>query len=296
MRNAAKTTLLCLSLAILVPLMGACGQQDHPRANAVSRGRGLLAADTGNVKVIDGTTWIPVKQVAQALDLRIMETANAARLGFTDIMFEVYEGHKHAVSFGSPISLPEAPIRENGRLYMTTEAVSALLHTKANINPTSGALELGSIRLQDQAGPSYNDSKGFTAFGVAENREAMVSYAKQYLGVPYEFGAAPYEQSKTFDCSSFTRHVFKRFGQDLPRLARDQAKEGSEVSRSNLQVGDLIFFTVPGRFQADSIPGHVGIYIGGGNFIHTWGDPGVQISSLDSGYWSDVIISMRRIR
>ncbi|MNV34400.1 Gamma-DL-glutamyl hydrolase precursor [compost metagenome] len=124
---------------------------------------------------------------------------------------------------------------------------------------------------------------------------SLVSYAKQFLGVPYEFGAAPYEESKTFDCSSFTRHVFKKFGKDLPRLAKDQDNLGTKVTRQQLQPGDLIFFTVPGRFEKDTIPGHVGIYIGDGKFIHTWGNPGVQISELDSGYWNGVILGMRRI-
>src|SRR5690606_20476667 len=116
-----------------------------------------------------------------------------------------------------------------------------------------------------------------------------------FLGVPYEFGAEHYSSSKTFDCSSFIRYVYERFDVDLPRLARDQARKGSTVSRSNLQAGDLIFFTVPGRFSSDKIPGHVGMYIGDGKFIHTWGDPGVQISPLDSGYWNEQILFMRRI-
>lgn len=50
------------------------------------------------------------------------------------------------------------------------------------------------------------------------------------------------------------------------------------MTRDQLQVGDLIFFTVPGRFKSDNVAGHVGIYIGDGKFIHTWGAPGVQIS------------------
>lgn len=93
----------------------------------------------------------------------------------------------------------------------------------------------------------------------------------------------------------FYKACIQKFGVSLPRLAKDQDNLGTRVSRSELDVGDLIFFTVPGRFESDAIPGHVGIYIGDGKFIHTWGEPGVQISELDSGYWSNVILHMQRV-
>ncbi|MDU4695252.1 MULTISPECIES: C40 family peptidase [Paenibacillus] len=285
--------LVCMTLPIL--LTTACGQQDRLRSNSVP------PADNSPVKteaVTDagGTTWVPLTQVAHSLGLRVQETEDRANLGFSDVMFTVQPSQRHAVSFGRPISLPQAPVRENGQVYMTMDSVSALIQSKARLDSRTGALAFDRITPAGSNVPPQTGTSRYGILGVAENRDEMVAYAKQYLGVPYEFGAPPYEQSKTFDCSSYTRHVFKKFGQDLPRLARDQAKEGVSVSRSELQVGDLIFFTVPGRFKSDNIAGHVGIYIGDGKFIHTWGSPGVQISPLDSGYWSDVIISMRRVR
>ncbi|MBY9082267.1 C40 family peptidase [Paenibacillus sp. HN-1] len=155
----------------------------------------------------------------------------------------------------------------------------------------------GSGMVQDSHGVRLKSESDLLRIQNLSSADAvkLVSYAKQFLGVPYEFGAAPYEESKTFDCSSFTRHVFKKFGKDLPRLAKDQDKIGQKVTRQQLETGDLIFFTVPGRFEKDTIPGHVGIYIGDGKFIHTWGNPGVQISELDSGYWNGVILDMRRV-
>ncbi|MNC66674.1 Murein DD-endopeptidase MepS/Murein LD-carboxypeptidase precursor [compost metagenome] len=70
---------------------------------------------------------------------------------------------------------------------------------------------------------------------------------------------------------------------------------GHRVSRDELKAGDLIFFTVPGRFESDAVPGHVGIYIGDGKMIHTWGEPGVQISEIDTGYWHNVMLHMQRV-
>ncbi|WP_068786116.1 C40 family peptidase [Paenibacillus phocaensis] len=295
MRKSLKFGVFLVCLALPLTLATSCGQHDRLRSNSVPPA-GNSPVRTEAVTDAGGTSWVPLKQVAQSLGLRLQDNQDSASLGFTDVMFTVQPSQRHAVSFGQPVSLPQAPVRENGQLYMTMDAVSALLQTQARIDSRTGELTFDRITPAGNEVPPQTGTSRYGILGVAEHQDEMVAYAKQFLGVPYEFGAAPYEQSKTFDCSSFTRHVFKKFGQDLPRLARDQAKEGVPVTRSQLQVGDLIFFTVPGRFQADNIAGHVGIYIGDGKFIHTWGDPGVQISPLDSGYWSDVIISMRRVR
>ncbi|MGP0583596.1 C40 family peptidase [Paenibacillus timonensis] len=295
MRYTLKFGLSLACMALSLMLVTSCSQPDRLRSNSVPPSGGSPVR-TEAVTDAGGTNWVPLTQVAQSLGLRLQETGDTANLGFSDVMFTVQPSQRHAISFGQPISLPQAPVRENGQLYMTMDAVSALLQTKARIDPHTGVLTFDRISPAGGRIPPQTGTSRYGILGVADHRDEMVSYAKQYLGVPYEFGAAPYEQSKTFDCSSFTRHVFKKFGQDLPRLARDQAQEGVTVTRNELQVGDLIFFTVPGRFKSDNIAGHVGIYIGDGKFIHTWGEPGVQISPLDSGYWSDVIISMRRIR
>ncbi|GIP46738.1 MULTISPECIES: C40 family peptidase [Paenibacillus] len=295
MRYTLKFGLFLACMALSLMLVTSCGQPDRLRSNSVPPSDGSPVR-TEAVTDAGGTSWVPLTQVAQSLGLRLQETGDTANLGFSDVMFTVQPSQRHAISFGQPISLPQAPVRENGQLYMTMDAVSALLQTKAQIDTRTGALTFDRISPAGGRIPPQTGTSRYGILGVADHRDEMVAYAKQYLGVPYEFGASPYEQSKTFDCSSFTRHVFKKFGQDLPRLARDQAQEGISVTRDHLQVGDLIFFTVPGRFKSDNVAGHVGIYIGDGKFIHTWGAPGVQISPLDSGYWSDVIISMRRIR
>lgn len=243
------------------------------------------------------TAWIPLKQVVEGLGLRQKETKDSIKIGFSDVMFQVQPGQNSAISNGRPITLSQAPIVQNGQVYLTAKSLSELLQTQVRVDSWTNSLQILPIdnysSVEDT--PQQTGQK-FDILGIAENRNELVAYAKKFMGVPYEFGAAPYEQSKTFDCSTFTQHVFKRFGSSLPRLAREQAKEGTPVNRSDLVPGDLIFFTVKGRFESDKIPGHVGIYIGDGNFIHTWGDPGVQISPLDTGYWKDVTLFMRRIK
>jgi len=105
----------------------------------------------------------------------------------------------------------------------------------------------------------------------------------QFLGVPYVYGgAAP----SGFDCSGFTMYVFAQVGVSLPHGSTEQFSYGVPVSRSQLQPGDLVFFHGLG---------HVGIYIGGNQMIHSphTGDV-VKISSL-TGWYTDTYEGARRI-
>ncbi len=122
--------------------------------------------------------------------------------------------------------------------------------------------------------------------------DSIISYGKRFLGTPYLFGAKPYAVSHKFDCSSFTKYVFAHYGISLPRVSRDQAKRGHYVSKSNLRKGDLVFFYVgnnKGRI------GHVGIYAGNGQMLHTYGEGGVKFTSIYRDYWKDRYITARRV-
>lgn len=295
-----KMTRLLLS-GVLLLACTACGSPSNgPSAKSAPQAEKhpILRSEQGGAPT--ETDWIPLSKAAESLGLRLEETDSAALLGFTDVMFQVEPSQRSAVSFGKQISLSQPPIRQNGKIHMTSEALGDLLQTNVRYNRATGKLRIDSLANnglgRDQNKIKQPSYKRMNILSIPANRSELVSYARQYLGVRYVFGAAPYEQSRAFDCSSFTQHVFKKYGISLPRLARDQAERGYPVSRADLQVGDLIFFSVPGRFETDRIPGHVGIYIGDGKIIHTWGEPGVQISDVDSGYWNDKILSMRRVQ
>jgi len=111
----------------------------------------------------------------------------------------------------------------------------------------------------------------------------VVGIAMQYLGTPYVYGGA---SPSGFDCSGFVMYVFNQIGVSLPHNAAAQYGYGMPVSRDQLQPGDLVFFNGLG---------HVGIYIGGGQFIHSphTGDV-VKISSL-SGWYSSTWVGARRL-
>ncbi|MDF2924848.1 MAG: gamma-glutamyl hydrolase [Paenibacillaceae bacterium] len=122
-------------------------------------------------------------------------------------------------------------------------------------------------------------------------RANLILDARKYLGTPYVFGAK-YGQTKTFDCSSFVKTVFAQNNIELPRVSRNQALEGKYVTRQNLQVGDLVFFTTK---DSGGKIGHVGIYTGDGMMIHTYGEGGVKYSTIESGWWDDHYVTARRL-
>lgn len=125
----------------------------------------------------------------------------------------------------------------------------------------------------------------------------LISQAKRYIGVKYEFGAAPYPQSGKFDCSTFTQYVFGKAGIRLNRTARGQASQGEAISRKNLRQGDLLFFYVPGRFKSNKMIGHVGIYMGNQQMIHASPKPkdGVQITNINKAYWKKTFLLAKRM-
>jgi cell wall-associated NlpC family hydrolase len=111
----------------------------------------------------------------------------------------------------------------------------------------------------------------------------VVGIAMQYLGVPYVWGGS---SPRGFDCSGLVVYAFAQIGISLPHSTYALWNVGSPVSRDQLQPGDLVFF---------SGLGHMGIYIGGGQFIHAphTGDV-VKISSM-SGYYSSNYVGARRV-
>ena len=119
--------------------------------------------------------------------------------------------------------------------------------------------------------------------------EQVVALAKQYLGTPYVLGG---NGPSSFDCSGFTKYIYAQFGYTLNRTATDQLQNGVSVSRSELQPGDLVFF----KYNTSKPVSHVGIYIGGGEFIHASTNRYVvQIDQMNSGHYDNVYVYARRI-
>ena len=121
--------------------------------------------------------------------------------------------------------------------------------------------------------------------------EEIVEFAKQYLGCPYVYGGSGPD---SFDCSGFTMYVFNHFGINFGHTAQGQARLGEYVAKEDLQPGDLVFFL---DYETMDEIGHVGIYVGDGNFIHASSGTGycVKISTLLSGSYDVRYDSARRV-
>lgn len=115
----------------------------------------------------------------------------------------------------------------------------------------------------------------------------IVATAKNYIGVPYVFGG---NTPKGFDCSGFLEYVFKQNGFVIPRLADEQYMLGKAAKVSQLDAGDLVFFTT-----YTSGASHCGFYVGDRRFLHASSSRGIRIDSLDSDYWGSRFLGARKI-
>lgn len=142
----------------------------------------------------------------------------------------------------------------------------------------------GYVRADGCQTVQYSDYAGTSA--VKSAREDLVDYAKSFLGTRYVWGGA---SPSGFDCSGFTMYVYAHFGYRMSHGASDQLYAFTRVSTAERLAGDLVFFSYGGGDIS-----HVGIYLGGGAFIHATSNGGVKISYFD-GYYSSTYVGAVRI-
>ena len=125
-------------------------------------------------------------------------------------------------------------------------------------------------------------------YALPDKGQLIVDTAMKYLGVPYVWGGTT---AKGFGCSGLVYYVYKECGYKINRTAAAIYENGTHVDKGNLQVGDPICFSS----SSQSI-GHVGIYIGNGQFIHSSSGSGsVIISDLSDNYYASRYVGARHI-
>ena len=125
--------------------------------------------------------------------------------------------------------------------------------------------------------------------GANTDGYALSSPALSLRGAPYRNGGG--DPANGFDCSGFVRYVYQQHGVPMPRAVREQFQVGKSVKRDRLEPGDLVFFSTvaPGA-------SHVGIMIGGDQFIHAPSERGVvRVESLGAQYWASRYIGAKRV-
>lgn len=166
------------------------------------------------------------------------------------------------------------------KVEVTSRSSTSLDEANRSVQVTTQSTATESTPVQEQASAP-----------VASNPSGsdIVAYAKTFLGYRYVYGT---NGPNTFDCSGFVQYVYKHFGYSLSRSSSTQANDGVAVSKSNLQPGDVLIF----RDTSNSRIGHVGLYIGDGQFIHASNSrTGVIISSLSSSAYQTRYVCARRI-
>nr|WP_279593610.1 C40 family peptidase [Lactobacillus kefiranofaciens] len=125
--------------------------------------------------------------------------------------------------------------------------------------------------------PNVNQTQTVQAASTKEKRNAVVKLANKQVGKRYVYGATgPF----SFDCSGLAQYVYKRAAKKtLPRTTFGQVTKGKRVSMNHLKKGDLLFW------GSAASPYHVGIYVGGGKYVHAaTPSQGVRKQAL-SGYF-----------
>ena len=115
----------------------------------------------------------------------------------------------------------------------------------------------------------------------------MYEIIQTYLGTPYRWGGT---SRYGIDCSGLTQNVFRQCGLYIPRTSRQQYYNGIQISRSEMKIGDLVFF----RDNYFGRPSHVGIYLGNNQFCHASCSRGVTISNLNKHYYRVRFIGAKR--
>jgi cell wall-associated NlpC family hydrolase len=123
----------------------------------------------------------------------------------------------------------------------------------------------------------------------AEPGYALAGTALSYRGVHYRNGGSDPEGG--FDCSGLVWYVFARHGIPVPRTVQSLYRTGIGVDGSEIRPGDLVFFNTTGVS-----PSHVGISIGGDQFVHAPSESGaVRVEHLGASYWAERFVGIRRL-
>jgi murein DD-endopeptidase len=120
--------------------------------------------------------------------------------------------------------------------------------------------------------------------------DRAAALAAQQVGKPYRYGGAT--PSSGFDCSGLVQFSYRQAGVAVPRSTAEQRRASTQVRAAELKRGDLVFFDQEGKKNS-----HVGIYLGGGEFVHApSSSKHVRRDRLDSPYWKKHLSETRRLR
>lgn len=245
-------------------------------STALQAGDGLrLAQESGLLE--SGDSLSLTELAAQAL---IRETEELQKQNF----LAEYDGAM--IDCESAVTLrAEADAESDSLRTIWTGKVAHLLDVEGDWYKVSYGTDTGYVPAKYCQPVQYADYEG--TYATSTLAEDIIAHSYSYLGTPYRYGGTSYSG---IDCSGFTMKVFAQFGIYLPHGASDQYALSTPVTTEERAPGDLVFFNTSGYGI-----GHVGIYLGGGQFIHASTSRGVIISSLYESYYARTYLFAGRI-
>lgn len=194
------------------------------------------------------------------------------------------------IAFNTKIQVKGTGTSKDGLVYRVNDRGGA-------IKIVNGVYKIDLLMANKKEALSFGRRKGKAIIGVevtnngggstSGGRQDIIEKAKSKLGTKYVWGATG---PNTFDCSGLSSWCHKQVGINIPRTSLDQSRSGKAVSKDNLKPGDLVFF------KTTSAPvGHVGIYVGNGQMIHT-SSPSkpCRYDKVFEGYYGQRYVNARR--
>ena len=245
-------------------------------STALQAGDGLrLAQESGLLE--SGDSLSLTELAAQAL---IRETEELQKQNF----LAEYDGAM--IECESAVTLrAEADAESDALRTIWTGKVAHLLDVEDDWYKVSYGTDTGYVPAEYCQPVQYADYEG--TYATSTLAEDIIAHSYSYLGTPYRYGGTSYSG---IDCSGFTMKVFGAFGISLPHGATSQYYMCRGVTTEERAPGDLVFFATGG-----SGIGHVGIYLGNGQFIHASTSSGVIISSLYESYYARTYLYAARL-
>ncbi|PRH76900.1 glycoside hydrolase [Streptomyces solincola] len=219
---------------------------EMPTLNAELSGGGLSSAVAASAET--------THQIALDTELQSLEDASAAR-AVKDANKAKAEAQRKADAEAKRKAVAEAKEKAaaEAAARASRSAERTALSASTGSSSDSGASSSSSSDSGSDSGGSYDDSSQATGSAAA-----IVAFARAQVGDAYVMGSTG---PNSWDCSGLVQAAYRQAGIDLPRVSGDQSSRGTEVSMSDLQPGDILYW------GSRSGSYHVAIYVGGGNFV-----------------------------
>lgn len=263
-------------------VVGKLNQASKDAMTAVSDSESTLATlkTTQETKKAD---LVKTKSQLEADQAKLVTLKDDAEKEQKDFETEV-EGHKTQLAslqsqLDSQTAAAVAAAKQQAEADKTTKAETPKAESTSVIKNDSTSTAKPAAGLDNNVGTktsSNNDNSAAKATTKpVANTGSLVSNALQFIGTPYAWGGTT---PAGFDCSGLVWYAAKMAGISLPRTSQAQSTLGTQVSLSELQPGDLVFWGGVGSAH------HVGIYIGNGSYVHAPA-PGQSVTTMSMQYY-----------